>query len=264
MLKWTCSHLEFVLDRSVDRRKGFLQARKKPGKISFHQPRKYKKTVTKKILVFSEKEEHRRRHPPSTLPSPEIRNIDVVQVGSRLASFAHQPQNATKNKFVLCTIEAEYTIEFSSFPPTRYLVTTPPKDRAKGLLSSLENLLAQKVIFPVPLEGTGFYSHIVTKKKTSRKLKLILGLKPLNRKIEYKKFRMAFIYSIRNILPAGEFMTTVDLKGAYLHVQIKISHQQYLMFAVQEPKAPLHLQYSSLPFGISYAPRIYKKLVKKL
>lgn len=182
-----------------------------------------------------------------------------------MAAFSHQWEEITENKFILRTIADGYAIEFSNRPPTKYLATMLPKDsnQAKVFLESLQKLLDQKVICHVPQEEEqkGFYSHIFAKRKPSGKLRLILNLKPLNRGIRYKRFRMESIYSIRNILPQETFMATLDLQDAYLHVPIRKDHQRFLRFAIQGPAATLHLQYTALPFGISSAPRIFSKIM---
>lgn len=67
----------------------------------------------------------------------------------------------------------------------------------------------------------GFYLHIFTRKKPSGKHRLILNLKPLNKKMKCKKFWMESIYSVRNLLLPWVFMATVDLLDAYLYTYQK-------------------------------------------
>ncbi|XP_063770427.1 uncharacterized protein LOC134901984 [Pseudophryne corroboree] len=58
----------------------------------------------------------------------------------------------------------------------------------------------------------------------------------------------------------GDFMVSLDIKDAYLHVPIYPPHQAYLRFAVQD----CHYQFQTLPFGLSTAPRIFTKVMAEM
>jgi hypothetical protein len=60
-------------------------------------------------------------------------------------------------------------------------------------------------------------------------------------------------------LDIGDWVFSVDLSNAYLHVPICSDSRKYLSFAV-EGKVFL-FQYRALPFGISVASCLYTKLV---
>ena len=51
------------------------------------------------------------------------------------------------------------------------------------------------------------------------------------------------------------WMASIDLKDAYFHVLIHPSHRQFLRFVW----SGVHLQYVTLPFGLSSAPRVFTK-----
>lgn len=50
-------------------------------------------------------------------------------------------------------------------------------------------------------------------------------------------------------------MATTDLKDAYLHIDIVPCHRKFLRFAGKDT----HVQFKSLPFGLSAAPRVFTK-----
>lgn len=77
----------------------------------------------------------------------------------------------------------------------------------------------------------GFYSHIFVVLNPSSKFCLIINLQKGNKYLQYKKFDMASIYSVK-YLPSGVFMVTLDLKDVYLHVPISPEHQRFLRFVV--------------------------------
>ena len=199
------------------------------------------------------------------LSSPLKTHDSLVRVGGRLGTFLPQWESISPNQFVLAVIRGGYRLEFSSPPPQRYLVTHLPRDKEKSeaLLGALRELEDQSVILRVPRaeEGRGFYSHIFVVKKPSGKYRLILNLKPLNRSISYRKFRMESIYTVRALLPLNCFMVSLDLRDAYLHVPFAENSQSYLRLAVDLEGTIVHLQFQALPFGLSSSPRIFTKIL---
>ncbi|KAE8636869.1 hypothetical protein XENTR_v10003178 [Xenopus tropicalis] len=55
----------------------------------------------------------------------------------------------------------------------------------------------------------------------------------------------------------NEFLVTLDIKDAYLHVPIFPPHWKFLRFAFKNR----HFQFTSLPFGLTSAPRIFTKIM---
>ena len=64
--------------------------------------------------------------------------------------------------------------------------------------------------------------------------------------------------SIRASLRKGEWVTSIDLTDAYLHVPIHTLSQKYLRFC---HKGAIY-QFTSLPFGLATAPLVFTNLVK--
>lgn len=58
----------------------------------------------------------------------------------------------------------------------------------------------------------GFYTHVFLVKKPSGSFHLVLNLKPLNRLVTYRRFRMDSIFTVRNRLIQGCFMESIDLR----------------------------------------------------
>ena len=186
-------------------------------------------------------------------------------MGGRLGEFLSQWTESTVSPFVHDLIENGYRLEFSAPPPPIFLVTQPPRDREKaealGLL--LGDLLDQRVLSEVPQEeeGQGVYSHVFVVKKPSGKYRLILNLRPLNKWVRYKRFRMESIFSVTSLIFPKCYMATVDLRDAYLHIPIRQECQKFLRLAVRLGSATKHLQFRALPFGLSSSPRIFTKVL---
>ncbi|CAJ0951244.1 unnamed protein product [Ranitomeya imitator] len=66
--------------------------------------------------------------------------------------------------------------------------------------------------------------------------------------------------SLRSVIAAmepGEFLCSVDIQDAYLHVPICVQHQRFLRFAIEDN----HYQFTALPFGLASAPRVFTKIM---
>lgn len=68
---------------------------------------------------------------------------------------------------------------------------------------------------------------------------------------------MQSLQSILESIREGNFLTSIDLKEAYLHVPILPTHQQFFQFHYMGR----HYQYQALPFGLSSVLRIFTKLL---
>lgn len=124
---------------------------------------------------------------------------------------------------------------------------------------AIHHLLSIKAIEPVPMDqrGTGVYSVFFTVPKKNGDWRSILDLKYVNQFIRLRNFHMESLKSILDALQPGEFMTSLDLTEAYLHVPILPAHRRFLRFCV----GGVHLQFRALPFGLSTAPRVFTKLL---
>ncbi|CAJ0919880.1 unnamed protein product [Ranitomeya imitator] len=58
-------------------------------------------------------------------------------------------------------------------------------------------------------------------------------------------------------LEKREFLASIDIQDAYLHIPIFPLHQRFLRFAVNN----LHFQFTALPFGLASAPRVFTKVM---
>lgn len=96
--------------------------------------------------------------------------------------------------------------------------------------------------------------------KTNVDWHAILDLRFLNRFVKNRHFHMESLKSITEALQPGEFLASLDLKQAYLHIPILPAHRCYLRFCVGNR----HYQYRALPFGLSSTPQIFTKILVNL
>ena len=68
---------------------------------------------------------------------------------------------------------------------------------------------------------------------------------------------METLRSVLRAVKPGDWLASIDLKDAYLHVPIRPSHRQYLRFAFRGRC----YQWLVLPFGLNTAPLVWTKVV---
>ncbi|CAJ0964903.1 unnamed protein product [Ranitomeya imitator] len=115
------------------------------------------------------------------------------------------------------------------------------------------------IIIPVPQSERfqGLYSNLFIVPKKDGTVQPILDPKLLNKSIRVQRFRMESLRSVIVSMEKGEFLASIDIQDAYLHIPIFPSHQRLLRFAVQEQ----HFQFVALPFGLTTALRVFTKVM---
>ena len=66
--------------------------------------------------------------------------------------------------------------------------------------------------------------------------------------------------SIRTSLVPGEWVSSIDLSDAYLHIPIHPNSRKYLRFCHRSQV----FQFTSLPFGLATAPQVFTMIVKEV
>ncbi|XP_048240261.1 uncharacterized protein LOC125373303 [Haliotis rufescens] len=91
-------------------------------------------------------------------------------------------------------------------------------------------------------------------------MRLIFNLKKFNATYlqQPDTFTMISLSSLRRMILPNDFLVSIDLQDAYLHVPIASEFQKYLRFEYQG----IHYQWAALPFGISTAPCIFTRIMK--
>lgn len=127
---------------------------------------------------------------------------------------------------------------------------------------AIQNLLDIRAIEPVPPGQwrRGFYSILFAVPKRSGGWRAILDLKVLNKHLIYRRLKMySLLFILQGIRP-GDFMASIDLLEAYLHIRISPNNQRSLRFCY----TGRHLQYCAMPFGLASAPLCFMKVLAAL
>lgn len=152
-----------------------------------------------------------------------------------LASWTSQIWSLfTSDYWVLQTVSKGYSLEFHRLPQDQNWPVLISRDLTKLRLKlkAIHHLLHIRNIEPVPLSqrGKGVYSVSFLVSKKNGDWRAILELKWLNRFIKKRKFKMETWRSIVASLQRGDYLTSVDLTEAYLHIPILEKHRKYLRF----------------------------------
>ena len=133
------------------------------------------------------------------------------------------------------------------------------KDQA--LATCIQSLLSKNAIERVDnVKSLGFYSRLFLVPKPHQRWRPVIDLSRLNTFLHVEKFKMETPESIRTSLIPGEWVASIDLSDAYLHIPIHPSSRKYLRFCY---KAQV-FQFTSLPFGLATAPQVFTMIVKEV
>ena len=185
------------------------------------------------------------------LPNDSLKASLSPPVGGHLRSFRRDWQTNKCSSNVLNIITDGYVLPFLSKPNlVRFpLILSEYKARQKdqALATCIQSLLSKNTIERVEnVKSLGFYSR------------LFLVPKPLQRYVE--KFKMETPESIRTSLIPGEWILSIDLSDAYLHIPIHPNSRKYLRFCYRSQV----FQFTSLPFGLATAPQVFTMIVKEV
>ena len=168
-------------------------------------------------------------------------------------------QRITTDQFILQTIQG-YRLEFFAVPQQ----VVAPVTVVKGLTQQnvmqeeIEKLLLKGAIQLVSPSNGQFVSRLFLVPKKTGDLRPVINLRPLNKFIIHKHFKMENLQNVTQLVRKGDYMVTIDLKDAYFSIPIHQSHRKFLRFSWRN-----HLfQFAALPFGLTSAPRVFTKVLK--
>ena len=184
-------------------------------------------------------------------------------MGARLAHFAPiWAEVFGQDSRPARTVREGVGLSFKARPPlTRHPVSFATHSSLDALKKAVAILEQKRVIIPVrDRSSLGFYSRLFLVPKRSGEDRPVIDLSPLNRTLEVPSFRMETQQSVREAIQPGEWVTSIDIRDAYLHVPMATATQRYLRFRVG---SEVH-QFRSLPFGLSTSPREFTKLLQPI
>ena len=89
------------------------------------------------------------------------------------------------------------------------------------------------------------------------KLRLVIDLRLLNHHLRKEKFHLETPAIPHHSIQKGDWVISLDLTDAYLHISIHPSLRKFLRFCYQDEV----FQFRVLPFGLSVSPRVFTRVV---
>ena len=198
------------------------------------------------------------------LPNDSSKTSLSPPVGGRLRSFRRDWQTNKCSPNVLNIITNGYVLPFLSKPNlVRFpLILSEYKAQQKdqALATCIQSFLSKNAIERVEnVKSLGFYSRLFLVSKPHQRWRPVIDLSRLNTFLHVEKFKMETPESIRTSLIPGEWVSSIDLSDAYLHIPIHPNSRKYLRFCYKSQV----FQFTS-PFGLATAPQVFTMIVKEV
>ena len=144
-------------------------------------------------------------------------------------------------------------------PLIRSVYKALQKDQA--LVSCIQSVLSKNAIERVEnVKSLRFYSHLFFVPKPHQRWRPVIDLSRLNTFLLIERFKMETPEAIRASLIPGEWVLSIDLSDAYLHIPIHPNSRKYLRFYHKSQV----FQFTTLPFGLATAPQVFTMIVKEV
>ena len=138
--------------------------------------------------------------------------------------------------------------KFSQSPSDSFRLQGPSKGTSSDCL------------YPVSVKSLGFYSRLFLVPKPHQRWRPVIDLSRLNTFLLVERFKMETPESIRASLIPGEWVSSIDLADAYLHITIHPNSRKYLRFCHRSQV----FQFTCLPSGLATAPQAFTMIVKEV
>ncbi|KAK0419548.1 hypothetical protein QR680_014204 [Steinernema hermaphroditum] len=199
--------------------------------------------------------------------SPSSKRPSFVAIKSacqagRLADFVQNWAQLTSDKWILSTIQG-YKLEFSrSLSPSRSVHVSNARKfslcQQNAILDEIASLLDKRAIVKVKDGANLWFSNVFLVPKKDGGNRPVINLRPLNKFIRARHFKMESISMLRSLLLPDDWLAKLDMKDAYFGVPIAASDRKWLCFKFNGST----YQFRALPFGLSSAPYVYSKVMR--
>ncbi|KAG0758604.1 hypothetical protein G6F25_006029 [Rhizopus arrhizus] len=191
----------------------------------------------------------------------------TTPVGGRLSKFASAWTKISSNQFVNNIIQYGYSIPFHTPPP---LTTSPVPiipysiEQQQMIDKAIQDLLLKSAIEPVTTKEAqqtpGFYSSIFVIPKKNGGIRPVFNLKRLNQYLDPPPFKMETIREVAHLLRKNDYLVSVDLSDAFLHIPVHPDSRKFLRF---KWKSQIY-QYTTTPFGLAPVPYLFTKICRPI
>jgi len=156
----------------------------------------------------------------------------------------------TENSWILEVIKGYHLELFAAPFQSHSPKATQPHSQDTLVQDEVDKLIQKGAICMVsPVPGQ-FLSRIFTVPKKGGALHPVVNLRPLNKFMIRKKFKMENATILRDLVKSNNWMTSIDLKDAFLSVPVAAVHRKFLRFSWKHQL----FAFQCLPFGLTSAP----------
>ena len=150
-----------------------------------------------------------------------------LKPGNRLRRFEAVWRHFRASPEVHALIEDGHEIVFENKAPPLTgpqwnKATKLPPAQMKVIRQEVKDLVSKGAMRKISKEeaqqNPGFYSKMFYVSKPNKKWRPIINLKPFNKYVLKKNFKMETVRDVRNLLQPGMWAATVDLQDAYYHI----------------------------------------------
>lgn len=188
-----------------------------------------------------------------------VQEVNKSKTAGSLKNSIRSWEQITNDQFILQTIQG-YHLEFFTIPQQVVAPVTIVKGTCNQQImqEEIDKLLVKGAIqLTRPCQGQ-FVSRLFLVEKKTGDLRPVINLRPLNKFIVQKHFKMESLQNAIHLIKEGDFMVTIDMKDAYFAIPIHTPHRKFLRFIWKNQV----FQFAALPFGLSSAPRVFTKVLK--
>lgn len=182
-----------------------------------------------------------------------------VPVGGRVKHFYQNWKVITRDPWILQSIKGIEIPILSN--PFQGKIPIPSKFKSEEQIlidSEIENLVLKNAVRETTPTSDSFYSNVFLVPKKGGELRPVINLKNLNSFLPYEHFKMEGIQLLRDLMEEGDWLVKLDLKDAYLTINVAEKFRKFLKFFWKNKI----MEFTSLPFGIAIAPRVFTKIMK--
>lgn len=139
-----------------------------------------------------------------------------------------------------------------------YKLQPPETEGLERAMEEYRQLGAVEKFKPRPQDQ--WYSHPVfgREKHGGQKWRMISDLTGLNAHLHNNHFRMEQLKTAADLLNPHEWMSKIDISGAYHHIPLNTQHKKFFVFKWGQSR----WVWKVMPFGLSLAPRLWTKLFR--
>ncbi|KAK0417605.1 hypothetical protein QR680_013104 [Steinernema hermaphroditum] len=185
-----------------------------------------------------------------------LRPVASTKQAGHLADFRQNWQLIGSDEWTLNVLSG-FTIPFAQMPPMQRHPPSTTGCSNPVLAAEIEELKQKGAIRKIARSEVRWLSSVfaIPKKIYDGSARPVVNLKPLNKYLEPRHFKMESISNLRSLLTQGDFMIKIDMKDAFFGIPMAPSSQPYLSICF----ADNYYCFTTLPFGLSLAPYVYTK-----